>query len=113
MIDQQFLMWTTIVGFFAPIAIAFVQQEPWSQILRATVMFLMCIIIGLGNCYFQGKLYLEDINAIITSVLLIMVTAIATYKGLWQPTNIAPRIEHLTSGIHVEEFHQKMALRAA
>src|SRR5436853_3140262 len=58
-IDQQFLMWTTIVGFFAPIAIAFVQQEPWSQILRATVMFLMCIIIGLGNCYFQGKLHLE------------------------------------------------------
>lgn len=112
-IDANFLMWTTIVGFFAPILIAFLQQEPWSQVLRATVMFLACIVIALGDCFFQNKLHVQDINAIITSILLIMVTAIASYKGLWQPTNIAPHIEHLTSGRHTEEFHQKLALRTA
>jgi hypothetical protein len=112
-LDQNFLMWTLIVGFFVPILIAFIQQEHWNSRLRAAVMFVVCIIVALGTCYFQGKLHLDDTASIITSILLIVVTAIASYKGLWQPSNVAPQIEHLTSGIHVNDFHEKMALRAA
>jgi uncharacterized membrane protein YfcA len=95
-------MWSLIVGFLLPIVIAFIQQEKWSEVIRSVTMFIVCVIAATGTVYFSGHFNLQDL---VTSALLIIVTAIGTYKGIWQPTGIAPALEHVTSASHSTEFH--------
>lgn len=93
---SDLVMWTLIVGFLLPPLLAIVQQPSWSAPLRSIVMFVACIIAGIGTVYFtdDGSFTKERL---ISSFLLVMVTAISTYKGLWQTTTIAPKIEAATS----------------
>lgn len=92
--DSNLVMWAAVVGFFMPPLLSIVQQPGWSQALRAVVMFVASLIAGAGTVYFMGK---WDTTNIVTTVLLVMVTAIATYQGLWKTTGIAPKIEVVTS----------------
>jgi len=94
--DSNVLMWAGIVGFFLPVLLAIVQQPGWSQPLRAIVMFVASILAAIGTVYFtDSEAFTRD--RLITTVLVVMVTAIATYKGLWQPTTVAPKVEAATS----------------
>lgn len=95
-------MWSLIVGFLLPIFIAFIQQEKWPSWLRSVIMFVICLIAAAGTVYFQDRF---DVQDYVTSALLIVVTAIGTYKGIWQPTGIAPALEHATTGTHTAAFH--------
>lgn len=95
-------MWSLVVGFLLPILIAVIQQEAWPSWLRSVTMFVICLIAAAGTVYFQGRFDLQDY---VTSALLIVVTAIGTYKGIWQPTGIAPALEHVTTGTHDPTFH--------
>jgi len=92
--DSNLMMWAVVVGFFMPILLAIVQQPGWSDPVRSIVMFVASIIAGAGTVYFEGK---WDTTNLVTTILLVMVTAIATYKGLWKTTTIAPKIERATS----------------
>lgn len=87
-------MWSLIVGFLLPPAIAVVQQPRWSEPVRAIVMFVVCLIAAAGTAYFQGDL---TGRRWIQAALLIVVATIATFKGLWKPTRVAPEIEAATS----------------
>lgn len=87
-------MWSLIVGFFTPIVVAVIQQPKWSSGARAVITFLFCIITGGVTTALQGALTGERL---VSSVLLILVTAITTYKGLWQPTGAAPALERATT----------------
>ena len=89
-------MWAAIVGFFLPMLLAVVQQPGWSNSVRSIIMFLASCAAAVGTVLIQndgwsGKDW-------VSTTLLIMVTAIATYHGLWKPTNVAPSIEASTSG---------------
>lgn len=97
-------MWSLVVGFLLPILIAVIQQEAWASWLRSVVMFVVCLIAAAGTVYFQGRF---DVQDYITSALLIVVTAIGTYKGIWQPTGIAPVLEHVTTATHDPMFHSQ------
>ena len=83
-------MWSLIAGFFLPPVQAIVQQQHWSQSLRAIVNFFACLLVGAGVAYFSaaltGKTWVE-------SALVVLVTSIATYRGTWKPAGIAPQIE--------------------
>lgn len=95
--DSNLVMWGLIVGFLMPPLLAIVQQPGWSASVRSIVMFAAAIVAGLGTVYFNGGLDLSSPDRVITTVLVVMVTAISTYKGLWQTTGIAPKIEATTS----------------
>ena len=92
--DSNLVMWGLVAGFFMPVLLAVVQQPGWSQPLRSIVMFVASLAAGAGTVYFAGN---WDTENIVTTILLVMVTAIASYKGLWQPTAVAPKVEVATS----------------
>jgi hypothetical protein len=92
--DSNLVMWAGVVGFFMPILLAIVQQPSWSSPVRSMVMFVASVIAGAGTVYFQGA---WDTTNLVTTILFVMVTAIATYKGLWKETGIAPKVEAATS----------------
>lgn len=87
-------MWSLIVGFFLPIVIAFLVQTGWSQRLQAVIAFVASAVAAAGTAYLQGDLTGERF---VEAALVILVTAIATYKGFWKPTGVAPGIETKTN----------------
>ena len=87
-------MWALIVGFFLPIVIAFLVQSGWSQRLQAVAAFVVCAVAAAGTAYFQGDL---TGRRFVEAGLVILVTTIATYKGFWKPTGVAPGIEEKTN----------------
>lgn len=87
-------MWSLLVGFFLPLAISAIQRASWSNPVRAAVAFGVCVLAGLGTVWLAGNFSTKNI---VSSVLLVLVTALATYKGLWKPSGVAPAIETATS----------------
>jgi hypothetical protein len=92
-------MWNLIVGFLsATFVLPVIQQPTWSSGTRAGVTFVYSIVVGVGTAYFTGAFaHLTDVSAGVTSVLLTMVAAVASYKGFAQPTGVAGAIESATS----------------
>lgn len=92
-------MWNLIVGFLsATFVLPIIQQPAWSAAKRAGVTFVYSVIVGLGIAYFTGAFdHVSDVRAGITSVLMTLIAAIATYKGFAQPTGVAGAIESATS----------------
>lgn len=97
MTDLQ--MWNLVTGFLsATFIIPVIQQPQWSPRVRAVVTFVYCLIVGVVTAYMTGGFDgVHDIRTGVASVLLMLVTAIASYKGFAQPTRIAPAIEYATS----------------
>lgn len=87
-------MWNLLVGFFLPPALAIIMQPGWSDRLKSVLAFAACLIAGTGVAYFQGDLTGKRFA---TAALVVLVTAMSTYKGFWKPTTIAPTIETATS----------------
>lgn len=92
-------MWALVVGFFSPVVLSVIQQPTWPQWARALVTFVFSVVVGGATAWFQNEFNGKDI---VTTVLIVLVAAISTYKGLWQPTNVAPAIESVTSGRHAK-----------
>jgi len=88
------MMWSLIVGFFMPPVQAVIQQTHWSSRVRAGVNFVACFVAGTGVAFFQGDF---TGRRVVGSVLVVLVTTIAVYKGTWKPTGVAPAIEAATS----------------
>lgn len=42
-------MYALIVGFFLPPVLALVQQQSWSEKLRASIAFVACLVAGAGD----------------------------------------------------------------
>jgi hypothetical protein len=87
-------MWALVAGFLSPPVIALIQQPKWPSRLRAVITFawsliLAAVTVGI-NGDFTGRKWIEV-------SLTILVSAIATYHGLWKPTEIAPKIETVTT----------------
>lgn len=87
-------MWSLLVGFFLPLAIAVIQQPKWSAPVRAAVTFVVCALAGAGTAYLNGSF---EGRPLISTILLVLVTALSSFKGLWKPTEIAGSVERLTS----------------
>lgn len=87
-------MWLLLVGFFLPLAISVIQQQGWSDQLRALVAFAMCAIAGAGTAYFQGDF---TGKRVISGILIVAVTALTTYRNFWKPTGTSPLVEEKTT----------------
>jgi hypothetical protein len=82
-------MWSLVVGAGLPPFIAILQQPSWSRAARSVVTVLVCLIAGAVTSYLRGDWTLQ---AVTTTVLTILVTAMATYQSFWK-TTVAPAIE--------------------
>jgi len=87
-------MWSLIVGTLAPLVIALVQQPKWSTRTRTVVGFVGALILGTGTAFFQGDFTGRNITS---SVLIVLVASLSTYKHLWTPAGVAPAVEGATS----------------
>jgi amino acid transporter len=88
-------MWSLLLGSLLPLLLAVVQQPKWPQWLRVLVTVVICVVVGLGNVYFNGSLL--HTTSIVEAILLVLVAALSTYHGLWKPSGIAPKLESATS----------------
>lgn len=89
----DFEMYSLLVGFFLPPALAIVMQARFSDKLRAAIAFVACVIAGAGIAYFQGDL---TGKRFVSGALIVLTTGLATYRNFWKPTGIAPKIESVT-----------------
>lgn len=88
-------MWALVVGFLLPPVLAVIQQTNWSDRLRAVVAFLACLVAGIGTVLVQLDHW--DWKDVVSTSLLILVTAISTYHAFWKKTGIATGIEVKTN----------------
>jgi VIT1/CCC1 family predicted Fe2+/Mn2+ transporter len=88
------VMWSSIVGFFLPPVIALVQQPGWSNRVRSVVAFAACAVAGAGTAYFQGDL---TGRRFVEAGLVVLVTAMATFRNFWKTTGVSPMIEDATA----------------
>ena len=93
-------MWALLVGFLMPLLISALQRSTWPNPLRALIAFLACAVAGLVTAWLGGDFNTTDI---VSAVLVVLTTALATYKGLWKPTGVSPRIESATGGGSADE----------
>jgi hypothetical protein len=87
--------WGLILGVLTPLATALVQQPRWGTKTRAVVGALVAIVVGVVTCLANGDI--ESGQTVLATVAVVLVAAQATYKGFWQPTRIAPKVEAATS----------------
>jgi hypothetical protein len=87
-------MWSAIVGFLLPPAIAMVNRHAWSSTTKAIVAFVFCMIAAAGTTFFAGDLDKEGDLA--TAALTVFGAAIGTYRSFWQTSGIAPKLEEKT-----------------
>jgi hypothetical protein len=91
---ENLAMWSLIVGTVLPPIVAIIMQPSWPQWARTVVAVLASLVAGFGTVWFSGQWSMDDW---VTSTLIVLVTSIATYKGLWTPTGIAQKVEAATS----------------
>jgi surface polysaccharide O-acyltransferase-like enzyme len=83
--------WAIVTGFFLPPLISVIQKSTWSQRLQAMVMFVVALIATLLQPWLYGQL--DNFTDPAAAIILVLVTTIASYKGLWKPSGISPAIE--------------------
>lgn len=87
--------WSLIVGAFAPLLIAVVQQPKWTSRTRALVMVISSVVLGVGTAYFDGSL--GDGSDVTGTVVRVLVAAVAAYEGFWKNVGTTAAIEVATS----------------
>lgn len=87
-------MWSLLVGTLLPLVVSVVQQPRWPDWLRALVTVAICIAVGAGTAFLEGNL---TGRTWLSSALVVLVAALATYKGFWKQTGVTDKIESQTS----------------
>lgn len=92
-------MWNLIVGFIASsFVLPIIQQPTWSTQRRAKVTFGFCVVAGVVTAWLSGGFAgAHDLRTAMSSVLMTLVTAVATYKGVSKPLGLAPWLEEATA----------------
>lgn len=92
-----FIMLTT---FFLPLANALVKRYMAGQSKEAqsAVIFVVCVLVGLGQAYFNGSLKWANgdphaiASILVINVAIVVSLAYAWYKMMWQAVGIDARI---------------------
>ncbi len=84
-------MWTGIVGFLLPLAIAVIIKEGWTKELQAVIAFVACLVAAVGSAYFAGQL---DPKGVVHDMLIVFTLAMTSFGFLWKPTGISEAIQN-------------------
>ena len=87
-------MWAAVAGWFVPLLISAIVQTGWDSRAKSLAAFAVCVGVAAVTAWLAGQLTLEDL---VTSGLIVVVTAKTSYEALWKPTGVAPAIERATS----------------
>jgi hypothetical protein len=91
--DTNVGRWSFLVGTFLPLAIAVVNRQRWSSQAKGLMTFAVSTAAAAGTSYFAGELTASDL---VTSFLIVLVSATVTYTTFWKPSGIAESVEAKT-----------------
>ncbi|WP_329492514.1 hypothetical protein OG618_37105 (plasmid) [Kitasatospora sp. NBC_01246] len=87
-------MWTAIVAFFSPAAIAVVQQPTWPKPARTATAAAIAATVGIGGAYFDDSF---TGRSVVSMALLAVLVSTTAYSTLFKPAGVAQSIERATS----------------
>lgn len=96
--------WITLTTLFLPLANALVKRfmATMSKEAQSTVIFIVCVVVGLGQAYFNGSLKWANgdpqaiASLMVVNVAIVVVLAYGWYKMLWQATGVDARISGIS-----------------
>ena len=91
--DTNVGRWSFLIGTFLPLAIAAVNRQRWTSQAKGLMTFVISTAAAAGTSYLAGEFSGEDL---VTSFLIILVSATVTYTTFWKPSGIAPAVEAAT-----------------
>jgi len=96
--------WAAIVGFIAPLVIAVIKQQRWDGKVNDALVFVLCVVFGLGTAWFGGELVNPACASLIECLMpafeivgIVLVSAFAWYKMLWKAIGVDDAIVSRTS----------------
>lgn len=87
--------WGALAGVLTPLLTSIVQRPTWSKQKRTVIGVLVSIVVGLLTCLADGTL--DNAATLLATVTVVIVASAAAYKSLWQPSGVAPSLEHATT----------------
>jgi peptidoglycan/LPS O-acetylase OafA/YrhL len=93
--EDNLAMWSLLVGSLLPPVMSFIMQPGWSRKAQAFISAAICVLVGAITVYLAGDFKMGE--ELVTSILLVLISAQTTYRNFWKPTSIAPAIEKATS----------------
>ena len=85
----------TLVAFFMPIIIAFINQEHWSSPVKGVVAFVTCVCAALIVVVYEDPGI--DWSDWRNMTMMIFGGTLFFYHQFFKPSDIAPKIERATS----------------
>lgn len=89
-------MWSLLVGSLLPMLVAVIQQPTWPRWFKAVVGIASSIVAGFVTTWLTADGLLFE-QGMIHAMLLTGVASWASYVSFWKPTEVAPKIEDVTS----------------
>jgi len=89
-------MWSLLVGAVLPPFVAIIQQPQWPNWFRTAVAVASSIVVGFVTTWLTNDDVLWE-QPMVTSILMVLVAALTTYRNVWRSSGIAPAIEAKTS----------------
>jgi tetrahydromethanopterin S-methyltransferase subunit C len=87
-------MWDLIVGFLAPLLVSVIIQSHWDTLAQTICAAIVTIILAAITVYIEGSFSPQDL---ISSILIIGVTAMNMYNHFWKHTGVTQSIEAATN----------------
>jgi hypothetical protein len=93
-VNLELIQLSALIGTGLPVVAAAVKQDRLSQRANTVVAVLLTVAAAVAV---TGYLHLFGGLNLLVAFTATYTTAVAFHHGLWQPTGIAPRLQHLTS----------------
>lgn len=87
------------VGTLLPLVTSIIQQQTWSNRTRTIVGVGMSVLAGLVTYVASNGLVINNATGILTTVVGVVIAAIAAYNGIWKPSGVAKSIEVRTTNL--------------
>lgn len=103
--------WALIVGFVSPLLLRYVMNARWAGGVKAGIAFGWAVISGGVTAWLTGQL--AGIS-VVSSILIVLVAAIASYEGFWKQLGATNRnAEPTPSGRYSERRAAREAAKRA
>lgn len=83
-----------LVGTLLPLLVSVINRAHWPSWGKGAVAIVSSVVAGVITAWATDQLHGKGIAE---AVGIVLVAAVGTYKALWQPAGIGPRIEVATT----------------
>lgn len=90
-------LWPIILGIILPPFISLVNRVKWSAGVKSGVMLIAVFITTTLGEVISGRLTQpHGLMSWVHSLFVVFLLTVTTYRHIWKPTGVAPRIEAAT-----------------